>query len=248
MCGLTDIGGRDRRVARCVMMKKAIEANRNIIIQKLGQTWCWLPYVQYLKRQFSAENRMLIPRDQRYMLHSSDGRVRNNCMERALEYVLRNLHEPIDAYHLRNVHEQICHGTNVVGGTIRQSEVWLPELNVTPPPPDSIYYRLEDVLYRISDTNVPTVQRALQAHYDLLELQPYTDFNKRTARMVMNWILLKDEYSPIVFNKPTDRNLYVDAIANKSTKGYYEGFFRHVLLRSQEDLMRYLARVDKQHK
>ena len=47
-------------------------------------------------------------------------------------------------------------------------------------------------------------------------LQPFDDFNKRTARLIMNWLLIQGGYRPIVFNQRTDKQKYKDAIAAKA--------------------------------
>lgn len=84
----------------------------------------------------------------------------------------------------------------------------------------------------------------VSAHYDLIMLQPFDDFNKRTARLIMNWLLIQGGYRPIVFNQRTDKQKYKDAIAAKAagdTKKYTQ-YMYSCLLRTQNEIINLLKK------
>jgi fido (protein-threonine AMPylation protein) len=43
------------------------------------------------------------------------------------------------------------------------------------------------------------IQLAVKAHADLIGLQPFQDGNKRTSRAFMNWVLVRLDMRPIIF-------------------------------------------------
>jgi len=50
------------------------------------------------------------------------------------------------------------------------------------------------------------VTQAAQAHYKLVSIHPFTDGNGRTARLLLNWLLLRSHYPPAIIGKEERRN------------------------------------------
>jgi len=61
------------------------------------------------------------------------------------------------------------------------------------------------------------VEQAALAHFDFVSIHPFVDGNGRTARLLMNLVLIKNGYFPAVILK-NDRKKYYDALE----KGYKE--------------------------
>ena len=57
----------------------------------------------------------------------------------------------------------------------------------------------------------PTPQNSFEAHYQLVTIHPFSDGNGRTARLLMNLMLLRGGYPPVVIG-PEDRADYLDAL------------------------------------
>jgi Fic family protein len=107
--------------------------------------------------------------------------------------------------------------------------------------PDSydIPYLLNNIVYNMNNESEDVLHRAFDAHYELIALQPFDDFNKRTARLVMNWFLVQNGYRPVVFNNKSDKRKYIEAItayANGDRKKYMS-FMQSCLVRTQEQLI-----------
>jgi Fic family protein len=66
------------------------------------------------------------------------------------------------------------------------------------------------------------IEQAALAHFDLVSIHPFVDGNGRTARLLMNLILLKNGYFPAVILK-NDRKKYYDAL-EKGHKGKADDF------------------------
>ncbi|MDR0967860.1 MAG: hypothetical protein LBL75_03485 [Rickettsiales bacterium] len=72
-------------------------------------------------------------------------------------------------------------------------------------------------------------------------MQPFNDYNKRTARMVMNWILFQNGLTPIIFHYKKDRTKYLNAIRNYDKKNVYEKFMLSIMLRTQQEILNTLG-------
>ena len=103
---------------------------------------------------------------------------------------------------------------------------------------------IEDLIYRFNADKSSILDKVFELHYHLIELQPFEDFNKRTARGVMNLALVQHGYSPIVFNAKTDRNGYLDAYLarNEEHKTEYNEYMLKCLLRTQKQIIAVLRK------
>ena len=58
---------------------------------------------------------------------------------------------------------------------------------------------------------------SFDAHYRLVAIHPFSDGNGRTARLVMNVLLLRGGYPPVAV-RPEDRKAYLDALEHASMR------------------------------
>jgi Fic family protein len=75
---------------------------------------------------------------------------------------------------------------------------------------------------RLSSSKQHPVEQAALAHFDFVSIHPFVDGNGRTARLLMNLILLKYAYFPAVILK-NDRKKYYNAL-EKGHKGDINDF------------------------
>jgi hypothetical protein len=64
-------------------------------------------------------------------------------------------------------------------------------------------------------------------HYKFVRIHPFDDSNGRTARLLMNYILLKNDYAPLVIESKDKKN-YLIAL-NEADSGNIEAFVEYVL-------------------
>ena len=88
--------------------------------------------------------------------------------------------------------------------------------------------------------NLHPVERAAQAHLEFVAIHPFADGNGRTARLLMNLLLLRAGY-PIAIIANTQREAYIDAIVTHQTGGGSEFFTRLVALAVQETMIESIA-------
>lgn len=152
----------------------------------------------------------------------------------------------IDSYQIRDMHKLLCRDTeNTQGGIYRISNTFA--MRRQSPDYNKLLYKMNDIEYKLSPqymkNNSPIIT-ALDVHSDMVEAQPFTDYNKRTARMIMNWVLFKNYYSPILFNYPSDGKLYMEnlrASLDDNKQVYYE-YMLMCMVRTQRDIIALLCR------
>lgn len=166
----------------------------------------------------------------------------------AYDYIVNNPDKEITADEIRHIHELLCNGTNIAGGALRTTnkiiEITVNGERMRAPDAREVEYLLNQIAYDIRTNRQGTLNKAYKAHYELIALQPFDDFNKRTARLVMNWILISGGYRPIIFNKPGDKADYRNAIRNcaEGHEKAYRTFMDSCLLRTQKAILNQLTK------
>ncbi len=227
--------------------KQAIEDNKNIITNMIsGDNIAKCLYISFVKQLFQTESRTLFPKNMNsheitFKLDYTN--IQNQIT--AFNYILTNKNTPIDHFEVRHIHRIICKDTHIPGGETRRSEARMQGLlNLNPPSPTKIDQLLDNLCFHLNnDKDAPVFEKAFSMHYNIIEMQPFNDFNKRTARLIMNWILIHNDYTPIIFNHTSDKKDYIDAIASKKyDKNFYRDFMICSMIRSQQDIIKVISR------
>ncbi len=67
---------------------------------------------------------------------------------------------------------------------------------------------------------------AARIHYDFVRIHPFGDCNGRTSRLLMNYVLLRHGFPPVII-KSADKKNYLNAL-NKADVGDFEAFVEYV--------------------
>lgn len=92
-------------------------------------------------------------------------------------------------------------------------------------------------------TAPPTPASAFEAHYRLTAIHPFADGNGRTARLLMNLLLIRGGYPPVAV-RPEDRKAYLDGLERASTAGEsgpYQSFMHQRLDATLEEYLSALS-------
>jgi Fic family protein len=89
-------------------------------------------------------------------------------------------------------------------------------------------------------TAADTPQTAFTAHRRLVAIHPFNDGNGRTARLLMNMVLIRGGY-PAVAVRPEDRPAYIAALQVAEAGGGTEAFDRLLCQRLDATLAEYTA-------
>lgn len=85
----------------------------------------------------------------------------------------------------------------------------------------------------------PTPANAIKAHIDLVTIHPFSDGNGRTARLLMNLLLMRGGYPPVVIH-PEDRPDYIDFLEKAQLTGDQTNFESFIYERLNLSLRKYL--------
>ncbi len=85
-----------------------------------------------------------------------------------------------------------------------------------------------------------TSETSFDAHYRLVAIHPFADGNGRTARLLMNLLLLREGYPPVTV-RPEDRKMYLHALEQASLQNDMEPFLIFMRQRLDATLGEYLS-------
>jgi cell filamentation protein, protein adenylyltransferase len=122
---------------------------------------------------------------------------------------------PVTEGVVRELHRRIvAHSEPDIAGLYTADRMQFPEPPSSFPDPLSISEMMSD-LCRQLERGDPTPLAAFDAHFRLTAISPFRDANGRTARLLMNLLLIRNGYVPVSV-RPEDRKLYLDALAHGS--------------------------------
>lgn len=87
------------------------------------------------------------------------------------------------------------------------------------------------------------VELAAEAHYRLVTIHPFTDGNGRTARLLMNMVLLMSGYPAAIIRK-RDRLAYIDSLEKAQLGGSKDAYMKIVARAANRSLDIYLKAVE----
>ena len=84
----------------------------------------------------------------------------------------------------------------------------------------------------------PIIKASL-LHGELVKIHPFIDGNGRTSRLIMNLVLMKYGYTPVIIKKE-DKLEYYEALDKAHTTNDYTDFIKIIIKLETEILERYL--------
>lgn len=152
--------------------------------------------------------------------------------------------EPLTAFVARQLHALILRGIDDANaGRERTVPVAIRGSRHVPPPPSDVGPQLDSLYawYQSGAQALHPVRRAAAFHHRFVFIHPFVDGNGRTARLLMNLILMTDGYPPAIIKaEPQRRIAYLDALEAASVQGDL-GPFEYVVAEAvDEGLDRYL--------
>ncbi len=161
---------------------------------------------------------------------------------KAFEKIITFLDEDknINENFILNIHKIILTGLDDDNaGFYRNCRVRISGSTVIMPNPIKVPDLMTDFYNWLSDNMDNEPITAILAHLKFVSIHPFVDGNGRCARLLMNTILLKFGFAPIVI-RPTDRKKYLSVVENYQLKGNdkpYLTFMLNLLNRSLKVLI-----------
>ncbi|MFA5873145.1 MAG: Fic family protein [Anaerolineales bacterium] len=161
----------------------------------------------------------------------------------AIDYVesLASGSEPLTPFHVRQIHKLVL--TNIdndEAGQYRKTQVLISGSRHVPPELWEVVREMDEWGGWLKKAEISThpVGVAALAHYRLVSIHPFVDGNGRTARLVMNLILMRAGYPPSVILRVNRRQYYnVLALADQ---GQFEPLVNFVGRAVERSLTLYL--------
>lgn len=120
-----------------------------------------------------------------------------------------------------------------IQGNYRDSEVGIGGSNWKPPAAKDVPRLMEELFkeYREHKRSLHPVELASWLHNRLVQIHPFTDGNGRTSRLLMNWILMRNQFPPAII-EAWNKEQYYNAIeeADKGNQKPFAGFLARQLL------------------
>lgn len=99
-------------------------------------------------------------------------------------------------------------------GSYRTIQVYISGTEYIPPSPDDVPLLMKELVNKLNSSRaaVHPIELAAMAHKRLVDIHPFVDGNGRTARLLMNLILVNAGYG-VVSIPPVLRNDYINALS-----------------------------------
>ncbi len=139
-------------------------------------------------------------------------------------YKLSQQDAPITENYLKQIHKLLVGDDPYLNaGNYRNIGVVITGSEHTPPEPFELPFKMQELIQWIADnydTENPIILGAV-AHHELAKIHPFNDGNGRTARLLLNLILMKKGY-PICSIKRTERPRYYDSMSFADDGNYHQ--------------------------
>ena len=139
----------------------------------------------------------------------------------AIEYVeeLVKKKEPLSEWQIKSIHQLVLSKIDDANaGVYRKENVMISGAKHIPPDFLALPGEMEALIrwYTAEGMQVHPVERAALVHLKFVKIHPFVDGNGRTARLLLNFELMKAGYPPIVIRKES-RLQYYDALDQAHT-------------------------------
>jgi hypothetical protein len=141
---------------------------------------------------------------------------------------LANSPAPPREIDLRNLHALIM-GREHHAGAYKQIEVRIAGSSHEPTQIFDVQRQMHELVSWIVSTTAPPALLATVAHAWLTHIHPFQDGNGRTARLLVNLLLARRGYPPLIVKSRADRGEYLESLARSDEGGDLSLFFSLVI-------------------
>lgn len=146
-----------------------------------------------------------------------------------IEEIISN-QAPLSEWQIKNIHSIVLKGILPANaGIYRQENVFISGAEHIPPDFVQVPAQMAELLewYSGQAQSFHVVERAAILHSQFVKIHPFVDGNGRTARLLLNFELMKNGYVPIIIKKE-QRVEYYDFLDFSHIKGDYSPFIQLV--------------------
>jgi Fic family protein len=161
---------------------------------------------------------------------------------KALEFI-EGTKEKIDDEFILKLHELILKGVSESAGRYRTLRVRIVGADLTPPEPGKLIGLMREFAGWVNTPGPDPIELAALAHHKLVKIHPFQDGNGRTARLLMNLILIRAGFPPtmLLFK---DRKKYYSSLKT-ADYGEEAPFVNFIARNTEQSLNRYLEALER---
>ncbi len=140
---------------------------------------------------------------------------------------------------IKNIHNILMENI-IPGGIYRNVDVYISGAEHTPPSPTEMYQQIKNFYFDLLEKKFANeIELAAWTHAEFVRIHPFVDGNGRTARLIMNYQLMKKGFLPISIKKES-RLEYFNTLGEYAVKGNLDPFVDMLSILEEEQLDRYL--------
>ncbi len=130
---------------------------------------------------------------------------------------------------IKNIHSLVTKGIeNINPGQYRTVPVFISGAEHIPPQPYMINPEMEKLMLWYKNSNdLHPIEKSSILHGEFVKIHPFLDGNGRTARLLLNFELMKNHYLPIIIEK-NERNIYYETLEKGSLTKDWTEFIKFV--------------------
>lgn len=146
----------------------------------------------------------------------------------AIEYLEDTIENNVELTEreIKNIHSLVTKDIeNVNSGAYRNNAVYISGSKHIPPQPYLVSEKMEELMfwYNNESKNIHPVEKAAILHGEFVSIHPFIDGNGRTARLLLNFELMKNNY-PAIIIEIEEREKYFDALEVGNLSGNWDKF------------------------
>ncbi len=163
----------------------------------------------------------------------------------AISYVeqISTENSPLTENIIKNIHSLVLKSIDTSNaGIYRNQNVIISGATHVPPNHLLIQEQIKNLInmYNNDWINLHPICKASLLHGEFVKIHPFIDGNGRTARLLMNFSLMKDKFIPIIITND-QRYKYYEALDKAHTTNEYDDFITLISERSDAILTRWLS-------
>lgn len=243
------------RLSVLTAKKAELDAHRPLLPEQVANVQAWLD-LEYTYTSNAIEGNTLNRAETALVIEKGitvQGKLLREHLEvvnharavRLIYSLLDKGHQELSEDDVKRLHKMVLTGINDEwAGIYRRINVFIAGADVEPPSPNAIPSRMAELiewLDRQQETH--PAQIAADLHFKFVEIHPFIDGNGRSARLLMNLVLLQHGY-PLAIIKMSERLAYMTAINEGTVSGNVEPFRRIIYTAVERTLDAWLAAIN----
>lgn len=162
----------------------------------------------------------------------------------AFDWIINYSNTRIDENLILNLHRLILQKIDDANaGRYRTVSVRIAGSTVIMPNPVKVPELMKEFINWLYSNQDHPLKTALDAHYKLVSIHPFVDGNGRTARLLMNLLLMQAGYPPAIVHKE-DRKRYIASIEKAQLGGSLDDYYTLMYTSVEYSLDIYLQAAD----